>query len=216
MKKKNRCIQKPDLPGQLDIIKTDKLTDQMFYEMGTIRTAIGPVHAEHVRFDQIHFKGVAFTDTELPFSQWLDVTFDNCDLSGVRLNGARFKRVEFRNCKLTGTDFDQAVMQDVTWTDCQAPYILCNLTELRDVQFDNCLLKGANFIDAAQDNLLLGTSVIEDVQFTGTSLKHVDLSRCKFTHLHIDGEGLRGAVIAPEQAAQFIEAFGVKVKKGLY
>ncbi|MFD1361268.1 pentapeptide repeat-containing protein [Lentibacillus salinarum] len=212
MKKKNRRIQTPDLPEQLDPIKLDQLTDQSFYEMGTINEPIGPVYAEHVRFDQMHFKNVTFRETELPFSQWLDVVFENCDLSGAGLSGARFNRVVFRDCKLAGTDFDRLVMQDVTWTNCQAPYLICNQTEIRDVQFDNCLLKGANFINASQDNLQLGTSDIEDVQFTGTSLKSVDLSRCRFTHIHADEQELRGAVIAPEQASGFIEVFGVRVK----
>ncbi|HLR63672.1 MAG TPA: pentapeptide repeat-containing protein [Lentibacillus sp.] len=212
MNKKNRLIQKPDLPERPEPIKIDQLTDRSFYEMVTVNNGIDPVYAEHVRFDQVHFKNVTFTETELPFSQWLDVIFDNCDLSGAKLNGARLNRVEFRNCKLSGTNFDRAVMQDVTWKDCQAPYILCNLTNLRDMQFDNCLLKGANFIDVSQDNLQFGNSDIEDVQFTGTSLRNVDLSRSRFNHLHLDEEELRGAVIAPEQAAGFIEVFGVIVK----
>jgi len=212
MNKKNRLIQKPDLPERPEPIKIDQLTDRSFYEMVTVNNGIDPVYAEHVRFDQIHFNNVTFTETELPFSQWLDVIFDNCDLSGAKLNGARLNRVEFRNCKLSGTNFDRAVMQDVTWKDCQAPYILCYLTNLRDVQFDNCLLKGANFIDVSQDNLQFGNSDIEDVQFTGTSLRNVDLSRSRFNHLHLDEEELRGAVIAPEQAAGFIEVFGVIVK----
>lgn len=212
VRNKNRMIQTPDLPEQLDSINFTHLTDQSYYEMGAIDSPIGTVHAEHVRFDQIHFRNVTFSETELPYSQWLDVLFDNCDLSGAKLNGARFNRVEFRNCKLTGTDFDQAVMQDATWTNCQAPYVLCNLTAFRDVQFDNCLLKGANFIDASQDNLQLGTSDIQDVQFTGTSLNNIDLSQCRFTHIHAGEQELRGAVIAPEQAAGFIGLFGVKVK----
>ncbi|SFD67971.1 Pentapeptide repeat-containing protein [Lentibacillus persicus] len=212
MRKLNRRIQKPDLPEQLDPINVDELKGHSFFEMGTVKKAIGPVHAEGVNFEQLYFNDVTFTETELPTSQWIDVIFDNCDLSGIQLNSARFSRVEFRNCKLAGTDFDRAIMHDVTLTDCQAPYVLCNLTELRDVQFDNCLLKGANFIDGWQNNLQLGTSDIEDVQFTGTSLENVDLSRCLFNHIHIDEQNLRGAVIAPEQAAGFIEVFGVKVK----
>ncbi|SFA95472.1 Uncharacterized protein YjbI, contains pentapeptide repeats [Lentibacillus halodurans] len=212
MKKKNRLIQKPNLPEHLEPIKIDKLADQSFYEKVTINSVISTVHAERVRFDQIHFKDVIFSEVNLPFSQWLDVLFENCDLSHVRLNDARFNRVKFRGCKLAGTDFDQAVMDDVTWTDCQAPYVLCNLTELRDVHFDNCLLKGANFIDASQRNLQFGTSDIHDIQLTGTSLKNVDLSRCQFTHLHLDEQDLRGAFIASEQAAGFIQLFGVNVK----
>lgn len=52
MKKKNRLIQKPDLPDQLAPIKINKLTDQSFYEMGTVNEGIGPVHVEDVQFEQ--------------------------------------------------------------------------------------------------------------------------------------------------------------------
>ncbi|TMN22168.1 pentapeptide repeat-containing protein [Lentibacillus cibarius] len=213
MVKKKRAIQKPDLPDKLDTMTLEKLTDQDNLEMGVIQEATGdPIHAEHVRFEQMHFQNVRLNDAILPFSHWLDVIFENCDLSGVQLQGARLNRVSFRNCKLAGADLDRAVMSDVTWTDCQAPYLLCNQAELRDVYFDQCLLKGANFMDVSQDHLQLDTSDIQDVQFTGTSLNNVDLSRCAFGYIHLGEQDLRGAVIAPEQASALIGLFGVNVK----
>ncbi|GAB4071860.1 pentapeptide repeat-containing protein [Barrientosiimonas marina] len=211
MKKRQRSIQTPDLPEQLDPLTIEELTDHASYEMGAIYSAIGPVYAEHVRFEQIYFKNVTFRDTALPFSEWLDVSFENCDLSAVNLQGARLNRVTFHHCKLAGADFDRAIMQDVTWIDCQAPYLICNETKLRDVLFERCLVKGANFIDASQENLQLGDADIEDVQFSGTSLQAVDLSHCQFTHIHVGEEELRGAVIAPEQASGFIELFGIRL-----
>ncbi|MFD2762367.1 pentapeptide repeat-containing protein [Lentibacillus juripiscarius] len=213
MAKKQRHIQKPDLPEQLEKMTLNELTDEDFCEMGSIQeTASSPVQAERVRFDQMHFQNVRLNDAALPFSHWLDVLFENCDLSGARLQGARFNRVEFRNCKLAGADLDRAIMQDVTWTGCEAPYLLCNESELRDVYFDHCLIKGANFIHASADHLQLGTSDIDDVQFSGTSLANVDLSRCTFTQIHLNEADLRGSVIAPEQAAGFIGLFGINVK----
>ncbi|RYG72518.1 pentapeptide repeat-containing protein [Lentibacillus lipolyticus] len=212
MARKKRTIQKPDLPEKLDTMTLEKLTDQDNLEMGVIQEATGdPIHAEHVRFEQMYFQNVRLNEAMLPFSHWLDVIFENCDLSGIQLQGARLNRVAFRNCKLAGADLDRAVISDVTWTDCQAPYLLCNQAELRDVRFDQCLLKGANFMDVSQDHLQFGTSNIEDVQFSGTSLKKVDLSRCEFNGIHLEEQDLRGAVIAPEQASGLIGLFGVEV-----
>lgn len=213
MKKKNNAIQTPDMPEDLEPLIINEMTHQSAYEMGRVETSIGPVQAEHVRFNEIHMKGVIFAETHLPFSSWTDVLFEECDLSHVTFNRAQFNRVTFRDCKLAGTNFDESMMRDVQWSGCQAPYSLFNLTELQDVRFDDCFLKGANFFEANVDNIQLGASMIEDVQFTGTSLENVDLSRCPFTHIHASEQDLRGAVISSEQALSFIELFGLKVKR---
>lgn len=212
MKKKNDEIQTPDLPADLDLLTITEVTNRSAYEMGRIETLMGPVQAEHVRFDEIHVKDVIFEESQLPFSSWTDVLFEKCDLSHVNFSGSQFNRVAFQDCKLAGTNFDESVMRNVQWGGCQAPYSLFNLTELQDVRFDDCLLKGANFFEAAVNHFQLGTSTIEDVQFTGTSLNGVDLSQCSFTHIHASEQDLRGAVISPEQAIPFIELFGLKVK----
>lgn len=212
MKKKIRAIHSPDLPEDLETLEINELEDGAVYEIGRIESAIGTMSAKNIQFSEVHVKGVNFGESHLPFSSWVDVVFEKCDLSNVKLNGARFNRVEFRECKLVGTDFDEAVMRDVQFIDCPAPYSLFNLTELCDVRFDLCLLKEANFIGAALDNVQFGTSTIQEVQFSDTSLKNVDLSQCQFTFIHIKEDDLRGAIISPEQAASLIEVFGLIVK----
>ncbi|MDR7072436.1 pentapeptide repeat-containing protein [Fictibacillus barbaricus] len=211
MKKKTRTINKPDLPENLEILEIDEVVNGSSYEMGRLESAIGTANAKNVRFSEVYVKGVNFEQTQLPFSTWIDVIFEKCDLSNVKLNGARFNRVEFRECKMAGTDFDDSVMHDVQFIDCQAPYSLFNLTELRDVKFDHCLLKEANFIESTLENVQLGNSTIQEVQFSDTALKNVDLSSCQFTFIHVKEDDLRGAIISPEQAITLIEVFGLEV-----
>jgi uncharacterized protein YjbI with pentapeptide repeats len=212
LKKKIRIIHSPDLPGDLETLEINELSDGSSYELGRIESSIGKMNAKNVQFSEVHIKGVNFEESHLPFSSWADVIFEKCDLSNVKLNGGRFNRVEFRECKLVGADFEEAVMRDVQFIDCPAPYSLFSLTELMDVRFTNCLLKEANFIEATLDNLQFGNSTIQEVQFSGTSLKSVDLSECQFTYFHVKEEDLRGAIISPEQAAALIEVFGLEVK----
>lgn len=212
MKKKNREIQKPDLPQNLETLSIKDMANHSSFEMGRIESTIGPIHAKHVRFSEIHVKNVVFEETHLPYSSWMDVIFEKCDLSNVDFSGAKFIRVEFKDCKMRGANFDNVVMRDVSWMNCQAPYSRFSLTEMKDVRFDNCLLTGSNFLDASVDNLQLGATTIEDVQFTGTSLKNVDLSECQYTYIHVQEDDLRGAIVSPEQAISLIEVFGVKVK----
>jgi len=183
LKKKNREIQKPDLPQSLEPLSIKEIANHASFEMGRIETTVGPIHAKHVRFSEIHVKNVVIEKTHLPFSSWMDVIFEKCDLSNVDFSGAKLNRVEFINCKMRGANFDHVVMRDVSWVNCQAPYSRFSLTELKDVRFEDCFLSGSNFLDASVDNLQLGTTTIEDVQFTGTSLKNVDLSACQYTYI---------------------------------
>lgn len=211
-KARMRKIQSPDLPQDLDVLTIDKVDDRSTYELVEFKDFPNSVYAEHVRFQEMRIKGVVFEDIQLPSSSWIDVVFENCDLTNLNLSMARFTRVEFVHCKLVGVDFDQATFNDVVFYQCQAPYSLFNLAEFQDVRFDQCLLKGANFIDANMTFLDFTNSVIEDVQFTGTSLSNIDLSQCDFTFIHAEENDLRGAIISPEQAVDLIEVFGLKVK----
>ncbi|MBO0995749.1 pentapeptide repeat-containing protein [Bacillus sp. SD088] len=207
-----RKIQSPDLPQILNSLAIDKIEDRSTYELGRLEAFPASIHAEHVRFQEIHLKGVDFDNIQLPSSSWVDVVFENCDLTNLDFRMARFTRVEFIDCKLVGVNCDQANFNDVLFRQCQAPYSLFNLSTFQDVCFDECLLKGANFIDASLEFLDFTNSVIEDVQFTGTSLSNIDLSQCEFSLIHADEHDLRGAIISPEQAIGFIEVFGLKVK----
>lgn len=211
MKKKNREIQKPDLPQSLEPLSIKEIADHSSFELGRMETTVGPIHAKHVRFREIHVRNVVFEKTHLPFSSWIDVVFEKCDLSNADFSGAKLNRVEFIDCKMRGANFDHVVMRDVSWVNCQAPYSRFSLTELKDVRFENCFLSGSNFLDSSVDNLQLGTTTIDDVQFSGTSLKNVDLSECQYTYIHLREDDLRGAIVSPEQAISLIEVFGVKV-----
>ena len=212
MQKNNRPIEKPDLPNQLDQKGLDTIESHSLIEMTQIHLITESVTAEHVRFREVHLKGVHFDEVNLPFSSWVDVIFENCDLSNIEMNEARMNRVEFRNCKLAGTNFDRAELQDVQFINCQAPYALYNLAKLNDVRFTDCLLKSANFIDANFSNVQFGKSTIDGVQFTGTSLKNVDLSECELRQIHMEKEDLQGAIVSADQAVSLIELFGVRVK----
>ncbi|MFC0015418.1 MULTISPECIES: pentapeptide repeat-containing protein [Allobacillus] len=212
MKKRNRPIESPDLPKQLETTNMSTLEDASEIEMLRVESVAPGLEAEHVRFREVYIKGVHFDYAKLPHSSWVDVTFENCDLSNVKLTNVQMNRVEFRNCKLVGTDFDRADLRDVRMIDCQAPYTLFNLANMQDVSFNDCLLKSANFIESEFFNVQFGSSTIDDVQFTGTSLKDVDLSNCELRQIHIQKEDIQGAIVSAEQAISLIELFGVTVK----
>ncbi|MFB9974287.1 pentapeptide repeat-containing protein [Allobacillus sp. SKP2-8] len=212
MKKANRPIESPDLPQQLETTELNTLEDASEIEMVQIDIIAPGIEAEHVRFQESYIKGVHFDAAKLPHSSWVDVIFENCDLSNVKLTNTQMNRVEFRNCKLVGTDFDRADLRDVRMIDCQAPYTLFNLTNMQDVAFSDCLLKSANFIESEFFNVQFGSSTIDDVQFTGTSLKDVDLSNCELRQIHIQKEDIEGAIVSADQAISLIELFGVTVK----
>ncbi len=63
MIKKNRTIEKPDLPERLETLAINGLENRSSYEMGRLESTIGPVCAELVRFNEIHVKGVNFEET---------------------------------------------------------------------------------------------------------------------------------------------------------
>ncbi|MBU6081269.1 pentapeptide repeat-containing protein [Allobacillus halotolerans] len=212
MRNKDRRIEQPDLPEKLDQRELTTIEEHSLIETAQIRSIAGPVTANHVRFREVHLKGIHFDEVNLPSSSWVDVIFENCDLSNIEMNEARMNRVEFRNCKLAGTNFDRAELQDVRFVNCQAPYALFNLAKMYDVRFNDCLLKSANFIDANFSNVQFGKSIMDDVQFTGTSLKNVDLSECELRQIHVEKEDLQGAIVSADQAVSLIELFGVHVK----
>jgi uncharacterized protein YjbI with pentapeptide repeats len=65
-------------------------------------------------------------------------------------------------------------------------------TLLKDVRFEESDLSGAEFFK--------------------TPLADIDLSSDKVSGLHCEPESLRGAIISPAQAIDFITYFGLKIK----
>jgi len=96
-------------------------------------------------------------------------TFDKCDLSLLRFED--FRQCRVRSAKLAGTDFAGAEIRDVVFENCALRYTNLRSTKLERVTFLDCDLMEADLFEAE----------LIDVDFSGSSLRKVNIDRMKAT-----------------------------------
>ncbi len=90
-----------------DVSRLDGYIEKSCFNGGTL---VGS-EDERLSFDDVHFKDVSFSGSELRAAEFVDVVFQNCDFSNVKFTNAFFYRCEFVNSKIIGADFASAKLR---------------------------------------------------------------------------------------------------------
>ena len=190
-----------------------EITDRTFFEFGIIENCtIEQQEAHRVRFDQVIFRNVVFTDTALAGIELTDVRFEHCDLSNVDFNDAVIHRTVFYNCKMIGIQLAGSTLRNVRIEQCLADYANFRYTNAKQMIIEHSQLKRADFGNATLKNIELVQLHMDQSYWSGTPLGGIDLSDWEFYSLEVNAEDLRGCTIASEQAYIFAALLGLKLK----
>ena len=98
-------------------------------------------------------------------TQWTDVAFFDCDLTGTTLAGATFERCRFESCR-----FERINLSGTRFTDCL---------------FDTCHLVNFRASDVGLVAGLFLACTFDDVTLTDTALERTRFSRCSWRGVRI-------------------------------
>lgn len=163
-------------------------------------------------FENVLFRHVTILESSLEHCEFTDVRFEHCDFSNVNLQNSFMHRTEWVNCKLVGTDFSRSRWQNVSVLQSVCDYSNFRFAHLKQVEFSETSLIGADFAYLKLQKMIYGACKLDQVTFTGTPMKGLDLSDCEFDALVLTLEDLAGCVIAPHQAATFAGLMGLIIK----
>ena len=212
--KRENIIERPHIAGSINQTADIEAIgdDDIFSQMIVCERRFEAVKAARVTFQQMRFKNVVFTKSDLSAADIEDVIFENCDLSNLLLTGAVIRRTEFLSCKLLGADFSNASFKNVRFCTCAAKYISFRFAVLDRVMFDECGLGLADFVEAHFSSTKFQKADLRQAQMSGVPLDGIDLSSCDIDGLGARAEDLRGAVFSFEQAIVAAKIIGIVIK----
>jgi uncharacterized protein YjbI with pentapeptide repeats len=175
--------------------------------------------------------GMRFVGTELDGRRLAGVSFTECTLQDVSVDGADLRsagfvdvaierlnapvfsapRSRFRRVVVDGSRFGSAEVYESEWDsvefrNCKLGYVNLRGAELQDVLFTGCILDELDLGGAAAHRLAFADSRVRRLELTAAKLKHVDLRGLEVQEL-VGLEGLRGAAMTPLQISELAPLF---------
>lgn len=162
--------------------------------------------------DTCKLKNVRFNDNNFYRSEFIDVIFDNCDLSNNTFENCIFIRCEFKSCKLLGSTFYSCAISDVLIEDSISKYVVIAENKITSFDIINSSFEESSFFDNNLKNTIFESVNFKKAIFSETKLKDIDLSTCNIDNIRIDHKSIEGAVVALNHAEIICDLLGVKIK----
>ena len=168
---------------------------------------------ERLSFDDVRFKDVSFSSSELRATEFVDVVFDTCDFSNVNFQNAVFHRCEFINSKLTGADFANAKIGHTLFNECDGRYINFSFSGMKEIDFTKCNLMDGDFYECGFKEVRFSICKMDDINFSETDLNGVDLSDNTYKRIEVSLPKIAGCIVSQDQAIGFARVLGLTVKE---
>ena len=161
------------------------------------------------------FQGCSFTHCHFEKAVFIDVCFQNCDLSNSRFRGAFFERCQFLSCKAVGVDMSDTRFKNVAFRQTRLQYAFFDKAKMSDVLFDEIDFTESSMIEASLKNFTVRDVKFIRNNFFKTPLSGIDLSQSDLVApvVSMPPVELKGAIISPAQAADLIGLWGIVVKE---
>ncbi|GAA4390269.1 pentapeptide repeat-containing protein [Hymenobacter koreensis] len=137
-----------------------------------------PELARQREFEEYHFIGFDFSQTNLSGWRFSECLFENCNLAGANIGNTAFQNVAFVGCKLLGLPFHacREMLFGVHFDQCQLDYASFQGRVLPNTRFVGCTLQEADFTQAD-----LSKAVFQDCMLRRTVFRQTRLLGTDFT-----------------------------------
>jgi uncharacterized protein YjbI with pentapeptide repeats len=139
-------------------------------------------------------EGARILELDLDRPEWVDLRFEECDLSGVVAKDVVMRRVAFRNTRLRGVAFANGQYDDGLLLDCPTDELTMRFTRLRNVIFRDCDLSNADFYSATFEHVTFDSCRLQAARFHAATVKCLRITDCDLTGV-TGALDLRGAVV---------------------
>lgn len=165
----------------------------------------------HREYNECIFTRVTFHGN-MQGMEFVDVIFEHCDLSNVKMSECNFRRVAFKYCRLTGCDLSGSQFRDTSFVYCRGWYINFN-----EGKINTLTLSESIFTEGAFGMLKFKEFHIENCDLSGTEWIDTKMKDLDFSDSIIDGilvtpQYLKGVIVNPEQAVMMAKLLGIQVK----
>lgn len=112
--------------------------------------ALPPELVGQREFEEYHFIGFDFSQSNLNGWRFSECRFENCNLAGATITNTAFQNVAFLGCKLLGLPFQSCreLLFGVHFNQCQLDYASFYGRSMPNTRFVGCSLQEADFTQA--------------------------------------------------------------------
>lgn len=162
-----------------------------------------------------------------------ETTFENCDFSGMQLDGTVFEECTFtgcnlslsvmacrlsdctfRGCKMNGADFSRLgrFSFDLVFEKCDLSFAIFEKCSLRKAKFSGCNIREAAFFDADLTEADFGDSDLFRAGFQGANLTKADLTRAQNWFIRPDSCLLSKTAFSEDNLRGLVEHLNIIIK----
>ncbi len=167
---------------------------------------------EDIEINSSKLKNVKFISCSFEKSYFVDVIFENCDLSNINLSKSTFKKVIFKDCKLNGANFTESYFENVTFDNCNARTIYLDQSSIYSTKFNESILKDSSISYVNFKYIEIYKSDFTLCNFSKSKLNGLDFSNSIIDGIIVYNEDLKGVVMNEMQALSFVKLLGIKIK----
>jgi fluoroquinolone resistance protein len=126
------------------------------------------------------FKREDYTLEPLPFAEYDNCSFIDCNFDSSNLTGIVFTECRFESCNLGMANVKGTAFKDVTFIDCKLVGLNFSVCDpfLLTVKFEGCLLQLASFYKLKMKNTKFIKCGLQEADFNLTDLTGATFSEC--------------------------------------
>jgi hypothetical protein len=196
MSPKAQSPKAPRLPADLAQVADGGLQEGSELSDSLLSGDVSGRSCNEVVLEQCRVTGAQFTGTELNRARFIDVMFEQSDLSGADLDEASFTRVEFRDCRLSGALLTRCTLRDVLIAGCRMDEASFRMAQCHAVRFENVDLTRSDFY----------ATTFEDARFFECDLTEAEFSKASTPGVRFHGSKLFDLKGAPYLDGAVIDA----------
>jgi uncharacterized protein YjbI with pentapeptide repeats len=205
--------QEPDLPEELDAATGFPDQREIFVAEQSITGAeLKNRTGGNLRVESAVLERVNLGDSSFGTIVLKDVRLVSCELANLRARAMTLVRVEFIDCRMTGLSGGDVDAQDLLIRDGDQRYCQFRSSKFKSAEFDGCNFEDGDFQDTDFTGAIFRRCNLRNVEMGKARLQDADLRGSTVEALHIELEGLRGAIVDPAQAMSFALLMGIRIE----
>lgn len=166
-----------------------------------------------MEFEGITFQSEAAIALSLSDRKFIDCTFERCQLSSVKLDGAVLQAT-FSNSKIEGINFFTAKrsMLSLGFRSCLIRHSSFAELKLPKIKFSGCELQNVDFSDADLSGADFSNAIIKDCVFRNTNLSKADFRFASGYFIDPTQNKIRGAMFSSPDVLNLLAPFDIEIE----
>ena len=164
-------------------------------------------------FEGVTFSGETAIDLNLNNRKFIDCTFERCQLSSVKIEGA-VVQAAFTNCKIEGINFFTAKrsLLSVSFNACLIRHSSFAELKLHGVKITGCELHNVDFSDTDLSTADFSNTTFVDCVFRNTNLTKADFRSASGYYIDPTQNKIRGARFSSPEVLNLLAGFDIIIE----